>query len=124
MTEEDIRTLEHIFWNELGTQEEYQECTRTNPFCVNVAAFIRSLRGIDKEKAMQKYRELINGAELTRMQEEYLRTIIGYVCENGDITRDIIVNNQPFTNFRVTEVFGKDARMIVEYVDMINKIIS
>ncbi|MDO4160941.1 MAG: DEAD/DEAH box helicase family protein [Prevotellaceae bacterium] len=124
LTEEDIRTLERIFWNELGTQDEYNEDTRTNPFCVNVAAFIRSLSGIDKEKALQKYRELINGAELTRMQEEYLRTIIGYVCEKGDIRRDILVNRQPFTNFKVPQIFGSSARMVVEYVDMIHKIIS
>ena len=55
-----------------------------------MAAFIRSIIGIEQETAFEKYRELIKGTEMTRMQEEYLRNLIRYVSENGDIRTKLL----------------------------------
>ena len=52
---------------------------KRTPYRENVAAFIRSIIGIEQETAFEKYRELIKGTEMTRMQEEYLRNLIRYV---------------------------------------------
>ena len=54
-----------------------------------VAAFIRSIIGIERKRRL-KYRELIKGTEMTRMQEEYLRNLIRYVSENGDIRTKLL----------------------------------
>jgi len=121
--ESDIQELEHIFWHDLGTREEYQQ-TITIPFGTNIAAFLRTIIGIDQEEAMKKYRKLVNGADLTRMQEEYLRTIIRYVCQNGDIRRDILVNQQPFNSINVANLFGDKATKLVDYVEMIHNAIA
>jgi type I restriction enzyme R subunit len=124
LQEADIKELEHIFWQELGSQEEYQQQAVNIPFGTNIAAFIRTIIGIDQEDAMKKYRELVNGADLTRMQEEYLRTIIRYVCQNGDIRRDILVNQQPFNSINVASLFGDKATKLVDYVEMIHNSIA
>jgi type I restriction enzyme, R subunit len=124
LQEADIKKLEHIFWQELGSQEEYQQQAVNIPFGTNIAAFIRTIIGIDQEEAMKKYRELINGADLTRMQEEYLRTIIRYVCQNGDIRKDILVNQQPFNESDVASLFGDKATKLVDYVEMIHNSIA
>ena len=79
LSESDIKRLEEIFWHELGTEREYDATTQKNPYRENVAAFIRSIIGIEQETAFEKYRELIKGTEMTRMQEEYLRNLIRYV---------------------------------------------
>ena len=60
---------------------------------------------------MKKYRELAHNADLTRMQEEYLRTIIRYVCQNGDIRKEILVNQQPFNSINVAGLFGDKATL-------------
>ena len=70
--------------------------------------------------ALKKYRDLIHGAELTRMQEEYLRTLIHYVCENGDITPKVL-QQQPFNKFTV--IFGDSPQTLVAYVNMIGRVI-
>lgn len=124
LQEEDIRKLEKIFWNDLGTRDEYQEQTGYMPFASNIAAFIRSIIGIDQEDALQKYRNLINDAEMTRMQEEYLRTIIRYVCQNGDIRKDILASQPPFSDINVVSLFGDKASLLVKYVDMLHDSIA
>lgn len=124
LQEEDIRKLERIFWEELGTHDEYQEQTTSMPFASNIAAFIRSIIGIDQEDALQKYRDLINDAEMTRMQEEYLRTIIRYVCQNGDIRKDVLASQPPFANINVVNLFGDKANLLVKYVDMLHDSIA
>lgn len=124
LQESDIRELEHIFWQELGSREEYQEQAINIPFGTNIAAFLRTIIGIDQDEALRKYRELVNNAELTRRQEEYLRTIIRYVSQNGDIRKEILVNQQPFNSINVAGLFGDKATTLVAYVDMIHNAIS
>ena len=104
---------------------QFYNATELNvPFGTNIAAYIRTLIGIDQDEALQKYRQLVNGADLTRMQEEYLRTIIRYVCQNGDIRKEILVNQRPFNSIDVANIFGEKAVMIIKYVDMIHDSIA
>ena len=117
----DIARLEQIFWEELGSREEFDAQTRTHPYQRNVAAFIRSIIGVEQEGALTKYRELIHGAELTRLQEEYLRTLIRYVSENGDITT-IVLQQPPFDRF--TTIFRDSSKTLIDYVRFINRVIA
>lgn len=121
LSDQDIKRLEQIFWEELGSKEEFEAQTKTKPYQRNVAAFIRSIIGIEQNAALEKYRELIHGAELTRMQEEYLRTLIRYVCENGDITIAML-QQPPFNKF--IEMFRNSPKSVVDYVKLISTVIA
>ena len=121
LTEIDISRLEQIFWEELGSKEEFDAQTRTKPYQKNVAAFIRSIIGIEQEAALEKYRTLIHGLELSRMQEEYLRTLIRYVRENGDITT-VVLQQPPFNKF--TTIFRDSPKAVIDYVKLINQVIA
>lgn len=120
LSDRDIKRLEQIFWEELGSKEEFEAQTKAKPYQHNVAAFIRSIIGIEQDSALEKYRELIHGAELTRMQEEYLRTLIRYVCENGDIALTML-QQPPFSKFTV--VFKDNLKSFTEYVKLISAVI-
>ena len=121
LTETDISRLEQIFWEELGSKEEFDAQTRTKPYQKSVAAFIRSIIGIEQEVALEKYRTLIHGLELSRMQEEYLRTLIRYVSENGDITT-VVLQQPPFNKF--TTIFRDSPKAVIDYVKLINQVIA
>ena len=121
LSEQDIARLEQIFWEELGSKEEFDAQTKTKPYQHNVAAFIRSIIGIEQEAALEKYRALIHGAELTRMQEEYLRTLIRYVCENGDIAT-VVLQQPPFNKF--TTIFRDSPKSLIYYVKLISQVIA
>lgn len=118
---EDIRELERILWEELGSKVEYDRYTLNMSFGTNVAAFVRSLIGIDRKEAMRKFGDFISGAELNADQEEFLKTIIVYVCENGDITKETVVNESPFDE-RLA-VFGAMMIPLRDYVDNIHNVI-
>lgn len=124
LTRNDILRLEEIFWKELGTKDEYEEQARNIPYGNSVAAFIRSIIGIDQDKALAMYREIAHDNELTRMQEEFLRTIIRYVCQNGDIRKEILANKAPFRNFNIKHYFGEKSSLLVKYVKMLQDTIA
>lgn len=124
LTEPDIRELERILWTELGTKEEYRHYTQ-NMICGDyVAAFIRSIIGIDRAAALEMFTQFIDSNELNSEQEEYLKTIISYVCENGDITVDTLINDSPFNDHGVAEVWGANAQQVGRYIQRLHGAIT
>ena len=85
LTSGDFAELERIFFEELGTREDFNELAEGHPYKNNVAAFIRVINGIDRKKALQIYQNFIEGNNLTSEQERYLKNILDYVSVNGDI---------------------------------------
>ena len=88
----------------------------------NVAMFVRSLVGVDRKNAVRRFSEFISGNELNAEQEDFLNTIIAYVCENGDITKEIVVNESPFDE-RLS-VFTPYMLPLANYIDTIHGVIT
>ena len=121
LTLEDITELERILWNELGSKEDYATYTQAMPCGGNVAAFIRSLIGVDRREALTKFSEFLTDSELNAEQEDFLNTIVQYVCQNGDITKEIVVNEAPFDERLV--VFSPLMIPLGKYIDNIHNVI-
>lgn len=117
LSKQDIARLEQIFWEELGTKEEYEDQAKQ----YKLAAFIRTIIGIEQEVALEKYRALIHGEELSRSQEEYLRMLIKYVCENGDIATTVL-QQSPFDKFMA--IFPKNIDSLINYVKLLGEVIA
>lgn len=125
LTRDDIVELERICWRELGTREEYDAyVAKGRMLCGDkVAAFIRAQIGVDRVVAVRRYAEFLAANTLNAMQEEYLKTIITYVCENGDITRDTLVNDAPFADYDWLDIFGQHLPALSRYVDNLHQAI-
>ena len=119
---EDINELERILWSELGSKEDYAKYTQAMPCGGNVAAFIRSLIGVDRREALTKFSDFLTDSELNAEQEDFLNTIVQYVCENGDITKEIVVNEAPFDERLV--VFSHLMIPLGKYIDNIHNVIT
>ena len=117
---EDFRELQRILWNDLGSKDEYHQYTQGKMCGDNVAILIRSLIGVDRKVAMQRFGSFISGMELNLEQEEFLMTIISYVCENGDITREIVACDPPFDER--LDVFDNKIPL-VKFIDNIHHVI-
>ena len=122
LTETDIAELERILWQELGSKDDYDRYTKGMACGSNVAIFIRSMVGVDRRNAVRRFSAFISGHELNAEQEDFLMTIIAYVCENGDITKDIVVNEAPFDE-RLT-VFMPYMQPLAKYIDTIHAVVS
>lgn len=121
LTVADVKELERILWQELGSKEDYNKFTSGMQCGSNVAIFIRSILGIDRKNAVRMFSEFISGNELNADQEDFLMTIISYVCENGDITKEIVVNEAPFDE-RLA-VFTPYMLPLAKYIDTIHTVI-
>lgn len=122
LTQADISELERILWSELGDRADYDRFTSDKNCGSNVAMLIRSLIGVDRAEAMRKFGEFISGNKLNAEQEEFLMTVISYVCENGDITKEVIVNDAPFDERLY--IFQDYMAPLAQYVDNIHNVIS
>jgi len=119
----DFRELERILWTELGSKEDYEKFTAGMPCGPNVAIFIRSLIGVDRKRAMLRFGDFISGASLNAEQEEFLSTIVSYVCENGDITSQDLINVEPFSEVDWVGVFGAQTQGVGKFVGYIHDIV-
>ncbi|MCQ2298942.1 MAG: DEAD/DEAH box helicase family protein [Bacteroidales bacterium] len=113
----DIRELERILWEELGSKEEYEQNARN----ISVGVFIRANIGVDRDIALRHFSQFINNASLNSEQEEWLNTIISYVCKNGDIDTNIMVNEFPFAGVGWQNIYGENAIGLVKFVNEIHK---
>ena len=110
---EDVKELERILWNELGTKTEYEKEVHTN----NLAAFIRSIVGVEQEAINEKFGQFLTGNILNSQQQEFLKSIIDYVRENGDIQMEDIIEKSPFDNYDVLTLFGPNVEVIKHIVN-------
>ena len=123
LTAADFAELERIFFEELGTREEYDELVKDQPYRHNVAAFIRVIHGIDRKKALQIYQQFVNGYELTSEQERYLKNILDYVSVNGDIeTKNFMEYPLKSLNWKAT--FGDHFMNLRDFVVQIHRVIT
>mgnify|MGYP005965421037 FL=1 len=109
-------------WTELGTEEEYMDYLKNSKmtFSKNVAAFVRSQIGIDRRVALEKLSQFFSDNNFTSLQEEYLKTIITYVSDHGDISPETLVNESPFDEFEWIDVFGTDFVKVRNYVQQLH----
>ena len=118
LTSGDFAELERIFFEELGTREDFNELAEGHPYKNNVAAFIRVINGIDRKKALQIYQNFIEGNNLTSEQERYLKNILDYVSVNGDIeTRNFMEYPLKALNWRPT--FGDKLKDVVNQIHQV-----
>lgn len=118
---EDLKELERILWEELGTKNDYEDTTDID----NLAAFIRSIVGIEQDAINEKFGEFLSGNIFNSQQQEFVKSIIDYVRENGDIDVNDLIEKAPFDNYDIISMFGPQAQILRQIVDIMhNSIIA
>ena len=117
ITFEDLKELERILWQELGTKVDYYNVTKEG----NLAVFIRSIVGIDQEAINRKFSKYLNANVLTSKQQEFVKSIISYVQQNGDITKQDLVDKSPFSDFDVVGLFNDRINILVGVIDNLHE---
>ncbi|MDO4948199.1 MAG: DEAD/DEAH box helicase family protein [Fibrobacter sp.] len=123
LSNDDIIELERVMWKELGSKEDYEKFSEGMAGSENVAILIRSLIGVDRGVALERFNKFLSGSQLNSDQEEFLMDVISYVCENGDITTDIVVNEDPFGEV-VLEIFENKMIPLTHYVNEVHGVVN
>ncbi|MBQ8783468.1 MAG: hypothetical protein IJZ57_06840 [Clostridia bacterium] len=116
----DLRELERVLWEELGTKDEYEKISDID----NLAAFIRSIVGIEQDAINAKFGEFLSGNVFNSQQQEFVKSIIDYVRENGDIEIDDLIEKSPFDNYDIITMFGPQAHILRSIVDIMHNSIT
>lgn len=103
-------------------RRQADELTEGHPYKNNVAAFIRVINGIDRQKALQIYQQFIEGYNLTSDQEIYLKNILDYISMNGDIeTRNFL--EYPLKDLKWRETFGDTFVNLKDFIKQMHRVI-
>ena len=108
--------MENILWSELGTAEEYHSSTDID----NLAAFIRSIVGVEQTAINEKFGDFLGENVLNSVQQEFVRSIIDYVRENGDIQAEDLIEKAPFDSYNIIDLFGTNVGIVTKIIGVMH----
>ena len=102
MTTDDIKKLEKILWNDLGTKEDYETEYGKKP----LGEFVREIVGLDMNAAKAAFSKYLNDVNLDSRQIYFVNQIVEYIVHNGLMKDLSVLQEPPFTDKgSVVEVF-------------------
>lgn len=120
LTEQDLKSLESILWNELGTKEDYEKDFGDTP----VSKLVRQIVGLDPQAANEAFSEFLSEQRLNLQQSKFVKLIVDYVVKNGLMDKKVL-QQDPFKSVgSIVELFKDnmdDAHKIIGVIDEINK---
>ena len=120
LTVQDLRTLEHILWNELGTKADYEKEFGDTP----IMKLVRKTVGLDPQAANEAFSEFLSNERLNIHQSRFVKLIVDYFVKNGVMDKKVL-QEEPFkTVGSIVDLFKDnldDARKIISIIDEINR---
>lgn len=70
------------------------------------------------------FSEFISQNSLNSEQEEFLKSILDYVCLNGDMPVETLITAEPFKDVGLAQLFPGKAPKIADFVRHLHKLIT
>ena len=121
LSKEDIKDLEEIIWNQIGTKQDYYSEFGDKP----LGEFVREIVGLDMNAAKEAFSKYLDETILNRNQIYFVNQIIEYVVRNGLMKDMSVLQESPFTDKgTVADLFGDNINLwsgIREVINTINR---
>ena len=99
---EDVKALEEILWNEIGTKQDYEAEYGQKP----LGEFVREIVGLEMNAAKEAFAQYLNDTSLDSRQIYFVNQIVEYIVHNGMMKDLSVLQEAPFTNRgSIVEVF-------------------
>ena len=82
--------------------------------------FIRKIIGLDKKAIDEKCAKFLNNNDFNKEQRQLINLIIDFAIRNGNVTAEDLVNEQPFCDIPIQEMFDFDIRPLIQLVNVFN----
>ena len=104
LTAVELRELERILWQDLGSEEDYRKVYHDLP----VQKMVRKIVGVDIRTVEGLFSKFLQSNRLNTKQMDFLRTVINYIVKNGYIDNmQETLGQEPFNKFGdVVDLFG------------------
>ena len=115
----DIKALEEILWNEIGSQQDYEAEYGKKP----LGELVREIVGLDMNAAKEAFSAFLNDVNLDSRQIYFVNQIVEYIVHNGLMKDLSVLQESPFTDRgSVVEVFADlsvwlQIRKVIEQVN-------
>ena len=115
LSKADIRDLERILWQDLGTEAQYRQAAGQMP----VTEFILSVTGLDNDVVLERFSKYINENNYNHHQIEFIKQLIENIRRNGFIKDKSILLKAPFSNYGgISKLFNdNEINEIIEIID-------
>ena len=80
--------------------------------------FIRKIVGLDKKAIDEKCAKFLNINDFNKEQRQFINLIIDFAIRNGNVTKDDLVNTEPFSEIEIPELFDNELAPILQLVAM------
>lgn len=119
LTSADVKVLENILWNEIGTKHDYEAEFGPKP----LGEFVREIVGLDMAAAKTAFADYLNDALLDSRQIYFVNQIVEYIVQNGLMKDLAVLQETPFTDQgSVAELFSENMSTWQGIRNVINKI--
>ena len=118
LTPEDVRSLESILWNELGTKAQYDRQYGRMP----LGELVRSIVGLDRKAANEAFSRFLNDAGLNSRQMCFVKQIVNYIVKNGMMKDLSVLQESPFTDRGTVSELFDDAKIFMDIRAVIEEI--
>lgn len=116
LSEGDLKELERILWQELGSKEDYIKEYGDTP----VGRLVRRIVGVDRTAVNEAFSEFLTEERLNINQIRFVNLIVDYIVANGNIDDNKVLMEEPFRSVgSITALFKDDmgtAKRIMEVV--------
>ena len=99
---DDVKALEEILWNEVGTKADYEAEFGQKP----LGEFVREIVGLDMNAAKTAFAKYLDDVNLDSRQIYFVNQIVEYIVHNGLMKDLSVLQESPFTDKgSVVEIF-------------------
>ena len=112
----DIKYLEKVLWDELGTKEEYTETYGKIPLLKMVSKII----GMDRNVVEKEFSEFLSDENLNSNQINFVRHIVDYIAQNGKTNIRELEGVNKFGG--VGELFKNKTDVLIEIIGAVEKV--
>ncbi len=121
LSEADLKELESILWNDLGTKKDYEKEYGSTP----IGKLVRKITGVERSVLNEAFSEFLTEERLNSNQIRFVSLIIDYIVANGNIEDNSVLMEEPFRSCgSITTIFKEDmgtAKRILGIVQDIKK---
>ena len=92
ITDAELHGLQNVFLKQLGNEADYKREFKDTP----IGILVRNIAGMDKESVRDAFTSIINSQKLNQNQIVFVEKLIDYVCANGYVKTDEVLEKAPF----------------------------
>ena len=103
--------LDSLKTPETSAEEEFSDTQE-------LIIFIRKIVGLDKNAIDRKCAKFLNVNDFNKEQRQLINLIIDFAIRNGNVTKEDLVNVEPFSDIEIPELFDHELAPILQLVAM------